>query len=359
MSLTIFVSIPTLGIRRHSASLERGVCLGELLARVEERYPALEGALRAREGGSLPDVHVYINGRAIERGRVLRMPLHEDDEVALVPSLAGGGFGFSEEQIKRYSRQLILPEVGGKGQKKLLAARALVVGAGGLGSPVLAYLSAAGVGTIGIIDFDRVDRSNLQRQIIYRDEQVDRAKVLSAADFVHALNPDVVVETHAGALDASNAMELVGKYGVIVDGTDNFAARYVLNDACVLAGKPNVHGSVYRFDGQATVFLPGRGCYRCLYPVPPPPGLLPSCQEAGVLGVVPGVIGMIQATETLKLILGAGETLAGRLALYDALAMELRLVRIGRDPRCPVCGDDPSIIRVEDVAYACDEQGAQ
>jgi len=278
------------------------------------------------------------------------------EQAAAAPAATRRSFGFSEDQIRRYSRQLVLPEIGGKGQKKLLAARVLVVGAGGLGSPVLAYLGAAGVGTIGVVDFDRVDVSNLHRQIVFRGDQVGRGKALSAAKFVRALNSDVVVETHTAAFNANNALDLVGKYDVIVDATDNFPARYALNDACVLAGKPNMHGSVYRFDGQATVFLPGRGCYRCLYPIPPPPGLLPSCQEAGVLGVVPGLIGMIQATETLKLILGVGETLSGRLVLYDALAMELRLVRIGRDPRCPICGDHPTITRVQDVAYACDEQ---
>lgn len=262
--------------------------------------------------------------------------------------------GFTEEQIKRYSRHIILKEVGGAGQQKLLDARVLLVGAGGLGSPAAFYLAAAGVGTLGLIDGDRVDLSNLQRQIIHTTADLDRPKVESAREKIAALNPDVQVRTYEELLTSANALEIMRDYDVVVDGADNFATRYLVNDAAVLLGKPNVHGSVFRFEGQATVFVPGEGpCYRCLYPAPPPPGTVPSCAEAGVLGVLPGLIGLIQATETIKLILGQGRTLKGRLLLYNALGLEFHEVKLRRDPACPLCGDVPTITELIDYAEFC------
>lgn len=245
----------------------------------------------------------------------------------------------SHDELLRYSRHLILPDVELEGQKVIRNARVLLIGAGGLGSPTALYLAAAGVGTLGIVDFDDVDLSNLQRQVLHGTSDVGRPKVDSARDRIVELNPHVVVETHRVQLTSANALEILGAYDIIVDGTDNFPTRYLVNDACVMLGKPNVYGSIFRFEGQASVFSSGEGpCYRCLFPHPPPPGLVPSCAEGGVLGVLPGLVGTIQATETLKLILGIGDTLSGRLLLIDTLGMRFHSVKVPRDPKCPACG---------------------
>ncbi|MBI3953244.1 MAG: molybdopterin-synthase adenylyltransferase MoeB [Chloroflexi bacterium] len=257
------------------------------------------------------------------------------------------------EQIQRYSRHIIMPQVGGLGQKKLMAARVLLVGAGGLGSPVAMYLAAAGVGTIGLVDGDVVDLSNLQRQILHDTDDVGRPKVESARDRLGALNPEVEVVGHRAVLASDNVMEIIADYDIVVNGADNFPTRYLVNDACYFAGKPLVDGSILLFEGQATTFLPGKGCYRCLYPAPPPPGVVPSCAEAGVFGALCATIGSVQATETIKLILGIGESLAGRLLLYDALAMDFRMLRYRRNPRCPVCGDAPTITELIDYEAFC------
>ncbi|HEX7512249.1 MAG TPA: molybdopterin-synthase adenylyltransferase MoeB [Candidatus Methylomirabilis sp.] len=259
----------------------------------------------------------------------------------------------TEEQIRRYSRHLILPEVGGVGQRKLLNSRVLLIGAGGLGSPVALYLAAAGVGTLGIVDFDVVDLSNLQRQILHHGHDVGRPKVQSAVDTIGDLNPDVKVIPYQEALSSENVRRIFADFDVVVNGCDNFPTRYLVNDACVFLGKPMVDGSIFKFEGQATVFLPGHGCYRCLYPAPPPPGVVPSCAEAGVLGVVCGVIASIQGVETIKLLLGLGEPLVGRLVFFDALAMEFRQVKYRRDPACPVCGDHPTITDLIDYHEFC------
>ena len=247
----------------------------------------------------------------------------------------------TEAQRNRYSRHLLIPEVGEVGQAKLLKSKILLIGAGGLGSPAAFYLAAAGVGRLGIIDDDVVDESNLQRQILHTTDRIGMPKTESAKKTVQALNPDVAVDEHRLRLNRENALELFSKYDVIVDGSDNFGTRYLVNDACVILQKPNVHGSIFRFDGQATTFVPGGGrpCYRCLFPEPPPPELAPSCQEAGVLGVLPGIIGLVQAVEAVKLVLGRGEPLVGRLLLYDALEQKFREVKYVRDPECPACGD--------------------
>jgi molybdopterin/thiamine biosynthesis adenylyltransferase len=255
------------------------------------------------------------------------------------------------DQRRRYSRHLLIPEVGEEGQRKLLDAKVLLVGAGGLGSPAALYLAAAGVGTLGIIDADVVDDSNLQRQILHTTDRVGMPKVESARVAIEGINPDVKVIQHEVHLDQSNVLDIFAGYDIILDGTDNFATRYLINDACVLLGKPNAHGSIFRFEGQATTFVPAEGpCYRCLFPTPPPPELAPSCAEAGVLGLLPGTIGIIQATEVAKLILGIGEPLVGRLLTYDALAMEFRELRLSRDPACPMCGPDAPT-SLDDIEY--------
>jgi len=260
----------------------------------------------------------------------------------------------TEEQIERYSRHILLPEVGGKGQEKLLDAKVLIVGAGGLGSPVATYLAAAGVGTLGLVDGDVVDLSNLQRQILHATPDVGRPKVDSATERIQALNPDVEVRVYPERLTSDNALEIIRDYDIVVDGTDNFPARYLLSDACVLTGRPLVHGSVFRFEGQVTVFSHAGGpCYRCLFPEPPAPGTIPSCAEAGILGVTPGFIGLVQATEVIKLILGVGRPLSGRLLIYDGLAMEITEVTINRDAGCPACGDEPTVTELIDYEIFC------
>lgn len=260
----------------------------------------------------------------------------------------------SKDEIERYSRHLLLPEVGVEGQRRLKNARVLMVGTGGLGAPLGMYLAAAGVGTLGIVDFDLVEASNLQRQIIHGTRDIGRPKIASAKDRIRQINPKVNVEPHETRLTSKNAIEIIREYDIIVDGTDNFPTRYLVNDACVLLGKPNVHGSIFRFEGQASVFDAEKGaCYRCLYHEPPPPGMVPSCAEGGVLGVLPGIVGSIQANETIKLILGGGETLINRLVLFDAWTMRFRELKLRKDPRCPVCGENPAIRELIDYEEFC------
>jgi len=269
------------------------------------------------------------------------------NDPALLPELTAN-------ELLRYSRHLILPEVGMEGQQRLKAARVLCVGTGGLGSPLTFYLAAAGVGTLGLVDFDVVDESNLQRQIIHSTADVGRSKLDSAAEKLTALNPALNVIKHQTRLTSANALEILSNYDVVADGTDNFPTRYLVNDACVLAGKPNVYGSVFRFEGQASVFATKDGpCYRCLYPDPPSPGLVPNCAEGGVLGILPGLVGVIQATEVIKLILGKGETLAGRLLMVDSLAMRFRELKLRRNPECPLCGTAPTITQLVDYEQFC------
>ncbi|HYV68456.1 MAG TPA: molybdopterin-synthase adenylyltransferase MoeB [Myxococcales bacterium] len=315
---------------------------GYLELRIEETLPDRDA-----------DVVLYCAGgtRSLLAGRTL----HEMG-YRKVRSLRGGygawkdgglpvemPFRLTDAQRNRYSRHLLIPEVGEAGQAKLLKAKVLLIGAGGLGSPAGLYLAAAGVGRLGIVDDDVVDESNLQRQVLHDTERVGMAKTESARATIRKLNPDVTVDEHRVRLDRDNALDLFRQYDLIIDGSDNFGTRYLVNDACVLLGKPNVHGSIFRFDGQATTFIPGGGrpCYRCLFPEPPPAELAPSCQEAGVLGVLPGVIGLIQAVEGVKVILGQGEPLVGRLLLYDALEQRFREVKYARDRECPACGDHP------------------
>ena len=268
--------------------------------------------------------------------------------------MVGTGVGLSRDQIQRYSRHIVLPEIGLEGQERLLEAKVLIIGAGGLGSPLALYLAAAGVGTIGLVDFDIVEPSNLQRQIAHYTSDVGRPKLDSAADKIHAMNPDVKVNKYPTFITSENALDIIKDYDYVIDGTDNFPTRYLVNDACVMLGKTNIYGSIYRFDGQATVFKPDEGpCYRCLYPEPPPPGLIPSCQEGGVVGVLPGIIGIIQATEVIKLVTESGTSLVGRLLLYDAMDMSFNEVMIDKNPDCPVCSDHPTITELIDYKEFC------
>jgi molybdopterin/thiamine biosynthesis adenylyltransferase/rhodanese-related sulfurtransferase/molybdopterin converting factor small subunit len=343
--------------KRDAVEAEGGT-IGEALRDLASRYADLRPHLFTDEGRLRSFVNVYLNDEDIRYLQREATTLKPGDTVSIVPSVAGGVVAFEDtltnDEIRRYSRHLIMPEVGVDGQRKLKAARVLCIGAGGLGSPAALYLAAAGVGHLGIVDFDVVDFSNLQRQILHGTPDVGRPKLHSAKDRLTAINPEIHIETYETALSSKNALRLFRDYDVILDGTDNFPTRYLVNDACVLVGKPNAYGSIFRFEGQASVFaFPGGPCYRCLYPEPPPPGLVPSCAEGGVLGVLPGVIGTIQATEAIKLILGAGEPLVGRLLLYDAFRMRFRELKLRRDPDCPVCGDHPTIRELIDYEQFC------
>jgi molybdopterin/thiamine biosynthesis adenylyltransferase/molybdopterin converting factor small subunit len=352
----VAVYIPT-ALRKLTGGQARVDAQGDNLAAIvsdlERRFPGFRQALVDDGGEFHRFVNVYVNQQDVGDSLAVDLRVGQDDEVAFVPAIAGGAVPFTEVQVQRYSRHLILPEIGGRGQRKLLNAKVLCIGAGGLGSPAALYLAAAGVGTLGIVDFDDVDLTNLHRQILHGHKDIGRHKLDSARDRLADVNPDVKMVAHAAALTSQNAMEIIGQYDIVVNGCDNFPTRYLTNDACVLLKKPLVDGSIFKFDGQATVFLPGQGCYRCLFPTPPPPGSVPSCAEGGVLGVLPGIIGSIQAIETIKLILGLGDSLAGRLLLFDALSMEFREVKLRRDPECPVCGDNPTVTELIDYVEFC------
>jgi molybdopterin/thiamine biosynthesis adenylyltransferase/rhodanese-related sulfurtransferase/molybdopterin converting factor small subunit len=344
---------------RDSLEVE-GASVGELLERLSGDHAALRQHLFAEDGRLRSFVNVYVNDRDIRQLAQRETLVQAGDTVSIVPSIAGGTAvaevlpKLSHEEILRYSRHLILPDVGLEGQKKLKAARVLLVGAGGLGSPAALYLAAAGVGTLGIVDFDVVDKTNLQRQILHGTSAIGTPKLESAAARIHDLNPNVRVEPFETRLTSENALDIIREFDIVADGTDNFPTRYLVNDACVLLGKPNVYGSIFRFEGQASVFYAKLGpCYRCLYSEPPPPGLVPSCAEGGVLGVLPGIIGSIQALETIKLILGAGESLVGRLVLFDALKLQFRELKLAKDPDCPACGRHPTVTELIDYEAFC------
>ena len=276
------------------------------------------------------------------------------------PETGNPSAALSKEEITRYSRHLIMPEVGMDGQLKLKQAKVLCIGTGGLGAPLGLYLAAAGVGRIGLVDFDKVDLSNLQRQILFDTNDIGRPKIEAATNRLRNLNPDIQIDNFETRLTSENALDILKDYDIVVDGTDNFPTRYLVNDACVILGKPNVYGSIFRFEGQITIFgYPGGPCYRCLYPEPPPPGLVPSCAEGGVLGVLPGIVGAIQAAETLKLIIGKGEPLVGRLLLFDALAMRFRELKLRKNPECPVCGEHPTITKLIDYEEFCGIRGEE
>jgi adenylyltransferase/sulfurtransferase len=377
MAVRIWIPTPLRPYADHQKSVEvEGATVGEALAALTTSHAALRRQLYGEDGRLRNFVSVFLNDRDIRRldGEATR--LGEGDTVTIVPSVAGGkdasveqrvaaarealrrrserASPLTREEVKRYSRHLILPEVGVEGQARLKEGRVLLVGMGGLGSPLALYLAAAGVGTLGLVDFDVVDESNLHRQILHDTDLVGVPKLESARRRIAAVNPLVQVEAFETRLTSENALEIFRGFDVVADGTDNFPTRYLVNDACVLSGKPNVYGSIFRFEGQVSVFAHAGGpCYRCLYPEPPPPGLVPSCAEGGVLGVLPGVVGTLQATEVIKLLLGKGDSLAGRLLLFDALGMKFRELRLERDPSCPVCGSNPTVRQLIDYEAFC------
>jgi adenylyltransferase/sulfurtransferase len=344
--------------------------VGQTLQELTSQFPDLRKQLFSDDGKLRRFVNVYVNDEDVRYLDNENTLVKDSDTVSIVPSVAGGtetvavnrpmAPTLSNDEILRYSRHLIMPEVGMLGQQKLKAARVLCVGTGGLGSPLALYLAAAGVGTLGLVDFDVVDLTNLQRQIIHTVDDVGRPKLDSAAEKIAAINPLIDVQKFETKLTSQNALEIFRDFDVIADGTDNFPTRYLVNDACVLSGKPNVYASIFRFEGQASVFATRQGpCYRCLYPEPPPPGLVPSCAEGGVLGILPGLLGVIQATEVIKLILGSGDPLIGRLLLVDALGMRFRELRLHKNPECPVCGTSPTIRELIDYNQFCGIRGEE
>jgi adenylyltransferase/sulfurtransferase len=355
--------------------------VGEALGSLIAQHGELRRHLYQEDGRLRSFVNIYVNDDDIRYLQKEATPVHDGDTVSIVPSIAGGaevevkrggtaaktapaeassGGALSKDEILRYSRHLIMPEVGMEGQLRLKQARVLLIGTGGLGAPLGLYLAAAGVGHLGLVDFDKVDFTNLQRQVTFGTSDVGRRKVEAARERLANLNPEIEINVHETMLTSANALELFRDYDIIVDGTDNFPTRYLVNDATVLSGKINVYGSIFRFEGQATVFgAPGGPCYRCLYPEPPPPGLVPSCAEGGVLGVLPGIVGSIQAMETIKLILGKAESLVGRLLLFDALQMRFRELKLRKNPDCPVCGEHPTVTKLIDYQEFCGIRGEE
>lgn len=365
MAITIIIPTALRQFSKNSSSIEvEARTVDEALNSLTSRHPDLRRHLYDDRNSLRSFVNVYVNDEDIRHKSSGKTPLEDGDTLMIVPSIAGGVAteleaasslpSLSNEEIARYSRHLIMPEVGLEGQRRLKNASVLMIGAGGLGAPSGMYLAAAGVGRIGVVDFDVVEASNLQRQIIHGTSDVGRPKIESARDRLRNINPHIEIETHETRLTSKNALRLFANYNIIVDGTDNFPTRYLVNDACVLLGKPNVYGSIFRFEGQASIFWAEKGaCYRCLYPEPPPPGLVPSCAEGGVLGVLPGIVGAIQANETIKLILGAPDTLINRLLLFDAWQMKFRDFKLQKDPNCPVCGLNPTVTELIDYEEFC------
>lgn len=364
MAVTIVIPTPLRQFAGGQSEVEvEGATVGAALNSLTAAHGDLKKHLYT-DGGTLRNfVNVYVGDEDIRDLDDLDTEVKDGSEILIVPSIAGGNSAaqtekdlpeLTKDEYARYSRHLILPEVGLEGQKKLKAARVLMIGTGGLGSPLGLYLTAAGIGTIGLVDFDVVDESNLQRQIIHGTKDVGRPKIASAEDRLKDINPNVQIEAHETKLTSENALELFKDFDVIVDGTDNFQTRYLVNDASVLTGKPNVYGSIFRFEGQASVFWAEKGaCYRCLYPEPPPPGLVPSCAEGGVLGVLPGIVGTIQANEVIKVILGAEGILLNRLLLFDAWKMRFRELKLRKNPDCPLCGTNPTIKELVDYEEFC------
>ncbi len=366
MAVTIVIPTPLRQFAGGQTEIEvEAATAGEALEKLTAQFADLKKHLYSDSGSLRNFVNVYVGDEDIRDLDNLETAVKSGDEILIVPSIAGGNSiaaaqtekelpTLSNEEIARYSRHLILPEVGLEGQRKLKAARVLMIGTGGLGSPLGLYLAAAGIGTLGLVDFDVVDESNLQRQIIHGTKDVGRPKIESAKDRLLDINPNTNIEAFETRLTGENALELFKEFDVIVDGTDNFPTRYLVNDASVLTGKPNVYGSIFRFEGQASVFWAEKGaCYRCLYPEPPPPGLVPSCAEGGVLGVLPGIVGTIQANEVIKVILGAEGILLNRLLLFDAWKMKFRELKLKKNPDCPICGENATIKELIDYEEFC------
>ncbi|MCY7345857.1 MAG: molybdopterin-synthase adenylyltransferase MoeB [Pyrinomonadaceae bacterium] len=366
MTVTIIIPTPLRQFAGGQSEIQvEAATAGEALDKLTTQFADLKKHLYNDAGVLRNFVNVYVGDEDIRDLDGLATAVKDGGEIMIVPSIAGGNLAaearaekelpmLSNEEYARYSRHLILPEVGLEGQRKLKAARVLMIGTGGLGSPLGLYLAAVGIGTLGLVDFDVVDESNLQRQIIHGTKDVGRPKIASAKDRLNDINPNVKIEAFETMLTRENALELFKDFDVIVDGTDNFQTRYLVNDASVLTGKPNVYGSIFRFEGQASVFWAEKGaCYRCLYPEPPPPGLVPSCAEGGVLGVLPGIVGTIQANETIKVILGAEGILLNRLLLFDAWKMRFRELKLRKNPDCPICGTNPTIKELIDYEAFC------
>lgn len=347
------VPTPLLKVTGGKAVVEaEGRNISELIENLDKKYPGIRERLCEKDGEIKRFVNVFVNEEDIRFLKGKDTELKDGDEVSFIPAIAGGAL--SEEEIERYSRQIILSEVGGVGQEKLLNSSVLVVGAGGLGSPVLLYLAAAGVGRIGVVDSDRVELNNLQRQIVHSTKDVGREKVESAKETLLRINPQIKVDTHGVRLSSSNALDIISSYDLVVDGSDNFATRYLLNDSCVMLKKPLVEAAILRFEGQIMSIIPGRGaCYRCLFPEPPPPDAVPNCQQAGILGPVAGVMGSLQAIEALKILLGKGSFLEGKLLIVDTLNLIFHLVNVRRNPDCAVCGEKPEIHELIDYEEWC------
>ena len=353
MAVTVYIPTPFRRLAGNQTYLKaEGRTVGEVLDALGSEYPGLKDMIYD-EADEIPGhINIYINNQEVHSLQGKETPVNDGDEMAVIPAIAGGA-ALTPEQVDRYSRHIIMPQIGPVGQRKLMEAKVLIVGAGGLGGPAALYLALAGVGTIGIADFDVVDLSNLQRQVLHQTGDVGRKKTESAKETLLSYNPDVNVVIHNTPLTSDNAMEIIPQYDIVVNGADNFTTRYLVNDASYFAGKTLVDGSILLFDGQATVFVPGHGCYRCLFPAPPPPGLVPNCAEAGVLGALTGVMGSIQAIEVVKQILEIGDSLVSRLLLFDALSMEFRVVKLRQDPKCPLCGDDATITELIDYEGFC------
>ena len=357
MAITIHIPTPLRPFLdgQDTVAVETEGAVGELLRQLAASNGELGKHLFGADGSLRNFVNVYVNEEDIRYQDGEDTAVKNGDTISIVPSIAGGsGASLSAAELARYSRHILIPDVGRAGQERLKAGSALLIGAGGLGSPLALYLAAAGVGRIGIVEFDKIDETNLQRQILYGTSQVGQSKLQRAQERLADLNPAITIEPFEEPLTSANALELFARYDVVADGTDNFPTRYLVNDACVLTGKPNVYGSIFRFEGQISVFnYQGGPCYRCLYSEPPPPGLVPSCAEGGVLGVLPGVVGALQANEVIKALLGLGEVAAGRLVIYDALKLSFRQLKLRRNPQCVVCGERPTVTELIDYEQFC------
>ncbi len=370
MPATVIIPTTLRMFTEHNSELELdGNTVGEVITSLADEYPETKKVLFGEDGKLREFINVFVGSDNIRDLKGYDTPVRDDDEIILIPAIAGGsgdtveepndsvlgdriGDKLTNDEIKRYSRHLLLKEVGVKGQRRLKAAKVLIVGMGGLGTPLAQYLAAAGVGTLGLIDFDEVEESNLQRQVIHGSRDIGRPKVASAKDSIKQINPLVKVETYNERLTKENSIDLISQYDVVADASDNYQTRYLVNDACVLLGKPDVFGAMYQFEGQAAVYYADRGpCYRCMYPAPPPAGLVPSCAMGGVVGVLPGIIGTVQANEVIKLIVGGGKPLIGRLVTFDAWRMKWRELKIHKDENCPICGKNRTITELDEYDY--------
>ena len=354
MSIKVRIPVPLQKLTGNQLEVEcNGEDIKDLVDNLEKKYPGIKVRLCDENGNLRRFINLFVNDKDIRFLQGNKTQLKDGDEVSIIPAIAGGA-DFREDQIERYSRQIILPEVGGMGQRRLLNAKVLIVGCGGLGSPCAYYLAGAGIGKIGLVDSDIVELNNLQRQIVHFTKDIGKQKTESAKEKLESINSDVEVVTYPLRLTSENIMDIIKEYDIVVDGSDNFPTRYLVNDACVMSNKPFSHAGILKFGGQATTIIPHQGpCYRCLFAEPPPPGMVPSCQEAGILGAVAGVLGVIQAAEVLKYILGKGELLLGKLLIFDALEMSFRKLTVQRNNNCSVCSDRPTITELIDYEQFC------